>query len=181
MEGDLIPFTNSTSFCISILALVWRATCLLVKYVVSRTFQSSPSCGGRRYSYNQPATGAHISILALVWRATFGTVQRWQFLDISILALVWRATNVPLNRKSTIPFQSSPSCGGRLTLTINPQQGHTFQSSPSCGGRRLCFVFFLQLLLNFNPRPRVEGDSNDWQNYELRKRISILALVWRAT
>ncbi len=56
---------------ISILALVWRATVSISPALpCSTTFQSSPSCGGRRSSHFGNYGGSRISILALVWRAT---------------------------------------------------------------------------------------------------------------
>ena len=63
-------FDTTTPYGISILALVWRATRSTVQLNYAVLFQSSPSCGGRRYLIYSNINFKGISILALVWRAT---------------------------------------------------------------------------------------------------------------
>ena len=151
------------------------------KRLATKTFQSSPSCGGRPLSAVTPPRVRYISILALVWRAT---------------------KNIRNNR-CFVPFQSSPSCGGRLyhaNQTVHSQDNFNprprvegdfqsryrgayrreFQSSPSCGGRPSCILYH-EICNYFNPRPRVEGDVNFNICIQAYVIISILALVWRAT
>ena len=78
------------------------------------------------------------------------------------------------------PFQSTPSCGGRLFSSIVNDGAGKFQSTPSCGGRPVHRPLFPehghvsihallrratrlcagpgQLRCGFNPRPPAEGD-----------------------
>ena len=163
VEGDPFSVISEYFILISILALVWRATCCL----------------------SVRKTTTKISILALVWRATNLHLLYLMLFYISILALVWRATRgifiFPFLR---FEFQSSPSCGGRrcfrywllsafvisilalvwratkvavdcverlhisilalvwrATFILPPKSmGVLFQSSPSCGGRLQAFL-----------------------------------------
>ena len=99
-------------------------------------------------------------------------------------------------------FQSSPSCGGRQKWLLIALNACIFQSSPSCGGRHSYYrrnlwgyyfnprprvegdfklFYLLREDFYFNPRPRVEGDFIFVLCFYIFYRISILALVWRAT
>ncbi len=144
---------------ISILALVWRATDFIhrsthcswqfqsspscggrrfqcISFILYLIFQSSPSCGGRLFTISSNSTKLTISILALVWRATITTNQKSWKPRISILALVWRATPYPeLPLLNLFNFNPRPRVEGDKTrLYDSIEQNH------------------------FNPRPRVEGD-----------------------
>ena len=101
------------------------------------TFQSSPSCGGRRHGFAAIACPFSISILALVWRAT-DTI-----CGLAVLSTYFNPRprvegdySCMYTNKCIDLFQSSPSCGGRQYRFLMRLPGFVFQSSPSCGGRQ---------------------------------------------
>ena len=77
-------------------------------------------------------------------------------------------------------FQSTPSWRGRLTVLLLVYQIKSFQSTPSWRGRPSAEKLRNDLL-NFNPRPREEGDIKLNRICQVKDFISIHALVKRAT
>ena len=71
MEGDVGAMPAHMCYVVSIHALVWRATLISpLSTPARRSFQSTPSYGGRRHAPRSPQSDGPVSIHALVWRAT---------------------------------------------------------------------------------------------------------------
>ena len=122
-----------------------------------------------------------ISIHALVKRATLCRHCTSYLQNISIHALAKRATEWQDAGKNVLII-SIHALAKRATYTY---QSHgkflkSFQSTPSQRGRPSPLPANWDWCMNFNPRPRKEGDSF-CTLYKISRFISIHALVKRAT
>ena len=144
---------------ISIHALAKRATLFVITYSGEKSiFQSTPSQRGRLFMRTDNDIVVVISIHALAKRATKVNIDVSFKTSISIHALAKRATQQKLYNKNMKVFQSTPSQRGRQWRK---------RTAPRAD-------------VNFNPRPRKEGDLKT-DKYKDSVSISIHALAKRAT
>ena len=121
---------------------------------------------------------------------------------ISTHALTWRATYLIDDVDNYLAFLPTPSHGGRRIFLLlsethsrflpTPSHGGRppsrvvyqgfiqFLPTPSHGGRLLCRYVWVKRLLNFYPRPHMEGDP-EFVCLCNGFTISTHALTWRAT
>ncbi len=156
--GDHVRGLRHTNRRVSIHAPVRGATGAKYTTAGNPAFQSTPPCGGRRYSYGGTAV-----------------------LLVSIHAPVRGATSAPRSLPPIRRFQSTPPCGGRPSGRAGRAKSRRFQSTPPCGGRppegiELVEAYPVSIhapvrgatwssgksssaLTSFNPRPRAGGDG----------------------
>ena len=130
---------------------------MLNKYGVIQ-FQSTPPCGGRRFSAQMALLVGCFNPRPRAGGDTY-LVKPWYGEDVSIHAPVRGATSLKPSNRQEKGFNPRPRAGGDGLIVIKYVKLSMFQSTPPCGGRLVGGVG-LARIIGFNPRPRAGGDMD---------------------
>ena len=159
MEGDIRSCHCTTIDVISIHALTWRATVLILVMAAQAEFLPTPSHGGRQDE-------------GICWSRPR---------RISTHALTWRATHWRILHRMRQGFLPTPSHGGRPPpLTRLPGRWGYFYPRPHMEGDPMASRY-MSTVSRFLPTPSHGGRPDDIVPPFASYSISTHALTWRAT